>query len=68
MGGLADTIDYNWKEMSDQICLMQKTLLDQMEKLLSKTEEREEAQIGQGQDKGRTRAGQIGHRTRTCPI
>ncbi len=40
VGGLANTIDENWKDMSDQNHLMQKTLLDQMKKLLSKTGER----------------------------
>ncbi len=40
--GLAGTIEDNWKDMSDQNRLMQKTLLGQMEKLLSRTDERDE--------------------------
>ena len=54
-GGLANTIDDNWRDMSDQNCLMQKTLLDQMEKRLSKTEARDEAKTRQEQVQARDR-------------
>ncbi len=49
VGGLADTSDNNWKHMSDQNRLMPKPLLDQKEKLISKTEEREKVQVEQEQ-------------------
>ncbi len=57
VGGLADTMDDNWKDMSDQNRLMQKTLLDPMEKLLSETEEKKKVQVEQEQVqmKGKTK-------------